>query len=77
MTEQENVRPIFGAVEITDKDAALDWLTLERREMIERVIVAVDGARAEAEENGDAYYVRYCEDVLFPFLEAELDEARS
>ena len=35
-----------------------------------------DGASAEAMENGDEWYVRYCEDVLFPFLEAELEEAR-
>jgi hypothetical protein len=77
MTEQENTRPVFGAVETTDEDAALDWLKVPRSEMFRRVIVAVDSARSEAMELGDTWFVRHCEDVLFPFLEQELEEAEA
>jgi DNA-binding transcriptional regulator YbjK len=44
--------------------------------MLERVIVAVDGAKMEAEEVEDENYVRYVDATLFPFLEAELEKAR-
>ena len=68
--------PVFGAVEITDEDAAQDWRELPRSEMFNRVIVAVDGARAEAEDAGDERYARYVETVLFPFLEEEQARAQ-
>jgi hypothetical protein len=75
MTEQENARPVFGVASTTDEEAALDWRKVPRSEMFERVIVAVDSARSEAMELGDENFVRHCEDVLFPFLVQELEEA--
>ncbi len=44
--------------------------------MFSRVIVAVDGAKAEAEEVGDEAYVRYVDEALFPFLKVELEKAK-
>ncbi len=73
---ESNTGRIFGAVEITEQDAQRDWRELPRSEMLERVIVAVDGAKMEAEEVGDENYVRYIDAALFPFLEAQLEKAR-
>lgn len=73
---ESNTGRIFGAVEITEQDAEKDWRELPRSEMLERVIVAVDGAKMEAEEVGDENYVRYVDAALFPFLEAELEKMR-
>jgi hypothetical protein len=72
---ESNTGRIFGAVDITEQDAQKDWRELPRSEMLERVIVAVDGAKMEAEEVGDENYVRYVDAALFPFLEAELKKA--
>jgi hypothetical protein len=72
---ESNAGRIFGAVEITEQDAQKDWRERPRSEMLERVIVAVDGAKMEAEEVGDENYVRYIDAALFPFLEAELEKA--
>jgi hypothetical protein len=46
-----------------------------RTEKFGRVITAVDTACGEAQVLGDESYVRYCEEVLFPFLEAEREKA--
>ncbi len=73
---ESNTGRIFGAVEITEQGAQKDWRKLPRSEMFERLIVAVDGAKMEAEEVGDENYVRYVDATLFPFLEAELDKVR-
>jgi hypothetical protein len=73
---ESNTGRIFDAVEITEQDAQKDWRELPRSEMLERVIVAVGGAKMEAEEVGDENYVRYIDAALFPFLEAELEKAR-
>ncbi len=73
---ESNTGRIFGAVEITEQGAQKDWRKLPRSEMFERLIVAVDGAKMEAEEVGDENYVRYVDATLFPFLEAELDKAK-
>lgn len=54
-----------------------DWREVSRSEMFERVITAVDSSRGEAEALGDPEWMRYCEDVLFPFLEAEQEKARA
>ena len=75
MTEDKEAR-IFGAVEITDVDVGEDWRKLSRAEMFKRLIVTVDGSKAEAVEVGDENYVRYVDAVLFPFLEAELKKER-
>jgi hypothetical protein len=74
---ESNTGRIFGAVEITEQDAQKDWRELTRSELLERVIVAVDGAKMEAEEVGDENYVRYVDAALFPFLEAELEKAKA
>ncbi len=52
------------------------WTEISRPEMFERVITAVDDARCAAIEEGDERYADYVEEVLFPFLESELGEAR-
>lgn len=67
---------IFGAVEITEEDTGQDWRALDREELLKRAIVALDGAKMEAEEAGDENYVRHVDAVLFPFLEVELKKAR-
>lgn len=71
MTESMDAGRIFGAAEIKE-----DWRKLPRSEMFERVIVAVEGAKDEAREAGAEHYVRYVDEVLLPFLEAELENAR-
>ena len=53
-----------------------NWTEISRSEMFSRVIVATDCARTEAIENGEAYFPRYVEDVLWPFLEAEREKAQ-
>ncbi len=74
---EDNEQRVFGVTEITAQHAALDWRELPRSEMVQRVIVAVDSAKSEAEEVGDENYVQYVDAVLFPFLEAELESARA
>jgi hypothetical protein len=54
-----------------------DWREVPRAEMFERVIIAVDCARGDAEAHGDIGWMRYCDDTLFPFLEAEQERARA
>jgi hypothetical protein len=54
-----------------------NWREVPRTEMLERVIIAVDCARGDAEAHGDEGYVDYCEWVLFPFLEAEKERAEA
>ncbi len=76
MDKDHNAGRVFGAAEIAEEDFARDWRDVPRSEMFARVIVAVDGAKAEAEEAGDERYVRYVEGWLFPFLEAEKEEAK-
>jgi len=75
MTES-NARRVFGAVEITAPDTNKDWRAVPRSEMFGAVIVAVDGAKSEAEDLGDTHFVQYVDSVLFPFLEAEFEAAR-
>ena len=53
-----------------------DWREVPRSEMFRRVIVAVDCSRGDAEAHDDPEWMRYCEDVLFPFLEAERERAK-
>ena len=53
----------------------VNWREVPRSEMFGRVISAVDASYGEAQENGDENWVRYCENVLFPFLEAEQEKA--
>ncbi len=53
-----------------------DWRELPRAEMFDRIIVAVDGAKHEAERGGDRAYARYVDEALFPFLEAEQERAK-
>ncbi len=76
MTES-NARRVFGAVEITAPDTNKDWRAVPRSEMFGAVIVAVDGAKSEAEDLGDTHFVQYVDSVLFPFLEAEFEAARA
>lgn len=71
MTESNEGRE-FGAVAFTEEDAVEDWRTLGKEELLRRAIIALDGAKMEAEEGGDEHYVRHIEAVLFPFLKAEL-----
>ena len=51
------------------------WTEVGRPEMFDRVIVAVDGARRLASEEGDHHYVSYIDNALLPFLEHEREEA--
>ncbi len=74
MTEDE--KRIFGVANTPATFLEEDWRETPRPEMLERLIVAVDGAKSEAEEVGDENYVRYVDGALFPFLEAELEKAR-
>ncbi|CAA9525519.1 MAG: hypothetical protein AVDCRST_MAG05-3933 [uncultured Rubrobacteraceae bacterium] len=67
-----------------DRDAAApsgyvreDWRELPRAEMFDRVIVAVDGAKAVAEQHGDPAFARHVDEALFPFLEAEQERAKA
>ena len=53
-----------------------DWREVPRREMHERVMVALDCARGEAETAGDHHYARYLEDAVMPFVEAEFAKVR-
>jgi hypothetical protein len=52
------------------------WEEIPASEMFTRVITAVDAARGDAEAHGDEEYVRYCNAVLFPFLEREREKAQ-
>jgi hypothetical protein len=57
-----------------------DWRNRPRSQMIERVILAVDCAKGEAEAGGepglrDEDFVRRCDEELFPFLNAEYERA--
>lgn len=54
-----------------------DWRDVPRSELFDRVIVAVDCARGDAEEHGDRSWMRYCDESLFPFLEAEKERAEA
>jgi hypothetical protein len=72
MTESNEGRE-FGAVEFTEEDAVKDWRALGREDLLRRAIIALDGAKMEAEEVGDEHYVRHVDAVLFPFLKAELE----
>ncbi len=77
MTEQARREGrIFGAVEITEQDTGQDWRALEREELLKRAIIALDGAKMEAEEAGDENYARHVKTLLFPFLELELKKVR-
>lgn len=76
MMSENTKRRIFGAVGITEEDTGQDWRALEREELLERAVVALDGARMEAEEAGDENYVRHVGAVLLPFLEMELKKVR-
>jgi hypothetical protein len=53
-----------------------DWREVPRSEMFSNVLAAVAAARGEAMEKGDEQFVRYVEEQLFPFLEAEQERAR-
>jgi hypothetical protein len=55
-----------------------DWREVPRSEMLDRVMAAVDaGALEVMEKDGvDAWYVRYCDEQLFPFLEDEKRKAQ-
>jgi hypothetical protein len=76
MSEDKEGR-IFGAVEVTEEYAGQDWRALEREELLRRTIIALDGAKMEAEEEaGDENYARHVRAVLFPFLETELKKVR-
>lgn len=67
---------IFGVANTPASFLEGDWREIPRSEMLERVIVAVDGAKSEAEEVGDENYVQHVDKMLFPFLNAELEKAR-
>lgn len=54
-----------------------DWRDRPRAEMLERVIVTVDGAKATVEQQGDPVFARYVDEALFPFLEAEQERAKA
>ncbi len=54
-----------------------NWREVPRVEMLRRVIVAVDCARLDAEAHGDEAWKRYCDEQLFPFLEAEQARAEA
>jgi hypothetical protein len=53
------------------------WREIPRSQLLESVIRAVDGARSLAEEADDWRYAHYCEGVLIPFLEHELEAAEA
>jgi hypothetical protein len=72
----ENRERIFGVADTPSEMLEKDWREIPREEMFERLIVALDGAKAEAEEVGDENYVRHVDTVLFPFLRAELEKER-
>ena len=74
MTEHKRER-IFGVAETPGTFLEGDWREVPRLEMFERLIVAVDGAKAEAEEIGDENYVQHVDTMLFPFLQSELEKA--
>ncbi len=57
---------------MTERVTAEDWSTASRTEMLDRVIVALDCARGEAEAAGDHDHARYLWDELIPFVESEL-----
>ena len=76
MTSENTRGRIFGAVEISEEDVGQDWRALECEGLLERAIVALDGAKMEAEEAGDENYARHVGAVLFPFLETELKKVR-
>ncbi len=54
-----------------------NWREVPRSEMFGRVIAAVDCSRGDAEAHGDPAWMRYCEEQLFPFFEAEREKARA
>jgi hypothetical protein len=76
MTSEDKEGRIFGPVEVSEEYAGQDWRALGREELLERAIVALDGAKMEAEEVGDEHYARQVGAVLFPFLETELKKVR-
>ncbi len=76
MTSENTNGRIFGAVEISEEDAAQDWRALNREDLLKRAVVALDGAKMEAEEAGDKNYVCQVRTVLFPFLETELKKVQ-
>ncbi len=53
------------------------WTDVPRSKLFEEVIISVDGARTWALESGDRRYADYVDNVLFPFLEAELQKAEA
>ena len=67
---------LFGLVGNREEDLARDWRDLPRSEMLGAAIVALDGAKAEAEEVGDGRYVRWVSGQIVPFLESELERAQ-
>ena len=77
MDNHDDAERVFGVAHTPEEALAPDWRDVPRSEMFKRVIVAVDGARAEAQEVGDERYVRHVEAQLFPFLEAEKEKARA
>lgn len=44
-----------------------------RKELLELVLVAVDCAKGEAVADGHETYPKLCDEVMFPFLEAEIE----
>jgi hypothetical protein len=75
MSSENTEGRVFGAVEYTEEDAVQDWRAIGREELLKQAIVALDGAKMEAEEAGDESYVRHVDAVLFPFLKTELKKA--
>lgn len=75
MSSENTEGRVFGAVEYTEEDAVQDWRAIGREELLKQAIVALDGAKMEAEEAGDENYVRHVDAVLFPFLKTELKKA--
>src|SRR5215212_1155961 len=72
MSSENEKGRIFGAVEVSEEDAGQDWRALDREELLKGAIVALDGAKMEAEEAGDGDYARYVGAVLSPFLKTKL-----
>lgn len=73
---REDEKRLFGVADTPAAFLEEDWRETPRPEMLGRLIVALDGAKSEAQEVGDENYVRYADAALLPFLEAELEKTR-
>jgi hypothetical protein len=58
-----------------DVQALLEVSERSRTQMFQRVLIAVDCLRGSVEAEGDAWFMEYVEEELFPFLESECERA--